>query len=118
MILGPDGTPERMRGTCIDITDRVRVEQAREEVAIRLGEAQLRRRAATEINDNVVQGLTAAGYALELGDIEKCARYLDSTMRSATKMMTDLMESSTDPGVSDSLVRSEPASLRLNDEVS
>ena len=62
------GTPVRMRGTCIDITERVLAEHSREEAAIRLGDAQLRRRQASEINDNVVQGLTAAGYALELGD--------------------------------------------------
>ena len=39
----------------------------REAMAARLGEAQLRRRQALEINDNVVQGLVAAVYALELG---------------------------------------------------
>ncbi len=60
VIRDEQGVPVRMRGTSIDITDQVLAEQAREEAAIRLGDARLRRRQASEINDNVVQGLAAA----------------------------------------------------------
>jgi PAS domain S-box-containing protein len=35
VVLGPDGTPERMRGTCIDITERVRAEQHANRLAAR-----------------------------------------------------------------------------------
>ena len=59
MLFDESGTPVRMRGTCIDITDRVLAEQEREEHAARAQEERMRRRAALEINDNVVQGLTA-----------------------------------------------------------
>ena len=38
VIMGPTGTPERMRGTCIDITDRVEAEQARSVAAAALSE--------------------------------------------------------------------------------
>ena len=69
-----DGTPVRMRGTCIDITERVRAEAASEELAASLREWQVRRRHAFEINDNVVQGISAAALSLELGDLERLRR--------------------------------------------
>ena len=101
VVMGPDGAPERMRGTCIDITEQVLANREREAAALRLNETQLRRRQAVEINDNIVQGLTAALYALELGDAESCRGYLDATLSAARSMMEP------DEG----LVRSEPASL-------
>lgn len=111
VVTDEDGAPVRMRGTCVDITDRVLAEQAREEHAALLAEAHLRRHQAVEINDNVVQGLTAALYALELEDIERCTSYLTHTLEAARRMMTDLVgpldgEGEIAPG---DLVRSEPA---------
>ncbi|WP_395695738.1 PAS domain-containing protein [Nocardioides sp.] len=112
VVMGADGSPERMRGTCIDVTDQVLAEREREAAAVRLNEGRLRRRQAVEINDNIVQGLTAAVYALELGDAESCRGYLEGTLRSARSMMGDTLEeiSSGELGEGD-LVRSEPASL-------
>lgn len=101
VLMGPDGSPERMRGTCIDITEQVLADREREAAALRLNETQLRRRQAVEINDNIVQGLTAAIYALELGEAESCRSYLDATLASARSMMEP----------DEDLVRSEPASL-------
>ena len=101
VVLGPDGAPERMRGTCIDITDQVLAEREREATAMQLHDTQLRRRQAVEINDNIVQGLTAAMYALELGEAESCRAFLDSTLAAARSMMEP----------EGSLLRSEPASL-------
>ncbi|MGZ4446937.1 MAG: PAS domain-containing protein [Nocardioides sp.] len=91
VIVDDNGTPQRMRGTCIDITDRVLAEQAREEHAARAQEEQLRRRQALEINDNVVQGLTAALYALEMDDAQSSTTYLRRTLGSARQMITDLV---------------------------
>ena len=54
-----------------------------EAIATRLGEAHLRRRQALEINDNVVQGLVAAAYALEQGQTSTSMAYLDQTLGSA-----------------------------------
>ena len=86
-----DGTPVRMRGTCVDITERVRAEAASEELAASLREWQVRRRHAFEINDNVVQGISAAVLSLQLGDLEAVASYLDRTLRAARGLMGDLL---------------------------
>ena len=83
------GTPIRMRGTCIDITDRVHAEEQREAAAATLAEARVRRQQAFEVNDNVVQGLTAAIYAWELGDTDTSATYLERTLAAARTMMND-----------------------------
>jgi PAS domain S-box-containing protein len=64
----------------------------REALVARLGEAQLRRRQALEINDNVVQGLVAAVYALEMGEAESSAAFLGRTLSAARAMMDDLLE--------------------------
>ncbi len=105
-----DGTPVRMRGTCIDITERVRAEAASEELAASLREWQVRRRHAFEINDNVVQGISAAALSLELGDLEAVASYLDRTIRAARGMMGDLLlDQPEDTPEAGSMVRSTAA---------
>ena len=112
VIMGADGTPERMRGTCVDVTDQVLAEREREAAAARLGEVRLRRRQAAEINDNVVQGVTAAMYALELDDAESALTYLTRTLESARSMMNDLIEPlGEDELEAGDLVRAEPATL-------
>lgn len=112
------GVPVRMRGTSIDITGQVLAEQSREQAAIRLGDARLRRRQASEINDNVVQGLAAAVYALELDDHPRLDRYLRQTLEAASQMMTDLLEQDdVDESADRALVRSTPASLEGLDDL-
>lgn len=106
VVMGPDGSPERMRGTCIDVTDQVLADREREAAAVALHEQQLRRRQAVEINDNIVQGLTAAMYALELGDADSCRSYLDTTLASARSMMEPEAD----------LTRTGPASLDQSPE--
>lgn len=86
-----DGTAVRMRGTCVDITDRVRAEAASEELAAALREWQVRRRHAIEINDNVVHGISAAALSLQMGDLDAVESFLDSTMRAARAIMGDLL---------------------------
>lgn len=109
VVCDASGTPLRFRGTCIDVTERVLAEQEREDAARRLGEAQQRRRQASEINDNVVQGLTAALYAGQLGDHVRAADYVQQTLAAACRMMTELMDV---PGAGDpTLVRSRAADL-------
>jgi PAS domain S-box-containing protein len=68
---------------------RVRLDA--EAAAADLAEAQVRRRQALEINDNVVQGLTAAVHALEVGRVEAALSYVDGTLGAARRMMTDLL---------------------------
>ena len=105
------GTPIRMRGTCIDITERVHAEEEREAHAARVHEEQTRRQAALEINDSVVQGLTAALYALELEDTDAVRDYVRRTLDSARAIITDLVgpgEGTIAPG---DLVRNSPSTL-------
>ena len=105
------GTPIRLRGTCIDITERVHAETEREAHATRVHEEQTRRQAALEINDSVVQGLTAALYALELDDTDSVREYVRRTLDSARAIITDLVgpaEGKVAPG---DLVRTSPSTL-------
>ena len=67
VVLGPDGAPTGIRGTCVDVTERVLADEARERSAATAREAEVRRRQALELNDNVVQGLTAAALAAVSG---------------------------------------------------
>jgi PAS domain S-box-containing protein len=112
VVMGADGSPERMRGTCVDVTDQVLAEREREAAAARLQEVRLRRRQAAEINDNVVQGLTAAMYALELDDPTACLDFLDRTLAAARAMMDDMMQPLAEGEPEQDLVRAEPATLQ------
>jgi PAS domain S-box-containing protein len=105
------GTPIRMRGTCIDITERVHAEEEREAHAARVREEQTRRQAALEINDSVVQGLTAALYALELEDTDSVRDYVRRTLDSARAIITDLVGPIEGPVAPGDLVRSSPSTL-------
>jgi hypothetical protein len=78
-----------------------------------LDQAQMRRQQALEINDNVVQGLTVAKLAFDLGDREKAMSALHETLISARGIITRLLQDLDDtsqvkPG---QLVRESPASV-------
>ena len=111
VVTDENGNPLRMRGTCIDITERVRAEEERERHAARVHEEQTRRQAALEINDSVVQGLTAALYALELEDTDAVRDYVRRTLDSARAIITDLVGPNEGPVAPGDLVRTEPSTL-------
>ena len=111
VVTDENGNPLRMRGTCIDITDRVLAEEERERHAARVHEEQTRRQAALEINDSVVQGLTAALYALELEDTDAVRDYVRRTLDSARAIITDLVGPIEGPIGPGDLVRSSPSTL-------
>jgi PAS domain S-box-containing protein len=91
---------------------------AQEALASRLGEAHLRRRQALEINDNVVQGLVAASYALDQGQLPASRTYLDQTLSAARAMMDDLLEPLDGEGLQPGdLVRTTAASIGLPPEI-
>jgi hypothetical protein len=69
----------------------VLAERAQEETAVHLAEAVQARRQAGELNDNVVQGLTAALYAAELNDLERTRAYVAETLARASRMLDDLV---------------------------
>jgi PAS domain S-box-containing protein len=112
VVTDASGTPIRMRGTCIDITEQVLAEEARELHAAREHDERMRRQAALEINDNVVQGLTAALYSLELDDTAAVSGYVRRTLDAAQRLITDLVSpmegEEFTPGA---LVRTTPSSL-------
>ncbi len=83
----------------------------REAMATKLGESHQRRRQALEINDNVVQGLTAASYALDQGDAIIARSYLERTLTSARHMMDDLLEPQGQEIRPGDLIRAAAASL-------
>ncbi len=94
------------------------VRLAGEALAARVNEEQLRRRQALEINDNVVQGLVSAMYALETGHTDSTASFLERTLEAARGIMDELLEpldgSELLPG---DLTRQRPASFGPVDPV-
>ncbi len=76
--------------------------------ARRVAEAQMRRRQALELNDNVVQGLVALLWELEDEAVPEAARAAaERTLAAARSIMSDLLEDLPDePG---SLVRTRPS---------
>jgi hypothetical protein len=62
---------------------------AGETLAAQLRESQVRRRQALELNDTVIQGLTASILALQAGDDEISSYYLGSTLIAARSMMNE-----------------------------
>jgi PAS domain S-box-containing protein len=110
---GAVGEVDRSCGTCLDITDRVLAEQEREAMVASLREAQVRRRQALEINDNVVQGLTAAVISMMQGKLTASTSYLERTLSSARQLMDDWLEPLNGEGLEPGdLVRAEPSTLR------
>jgi CheY-like chemotaxis protein len=77
------------------------------------------RRKALEINDNVVQGLVAASYALDQGQVAECAAFLNRTLASARAMMDGMLEPDEGHGLRPGdLVRSAPAHFGTHHVVS
>lgn len=105
VIADPDGGRARMRGVCVDVTGRSRIEDAlrhsvartasmaeeSNRVGLRLQDARMRRRQAVEINDNIIQGLAAAVMALEAGRGDAAGRHLHQTLDAARRMVADLL---------------------------
>lgn len=85
------GTAVRMRGTCVDVTDRVRAAEAGAERAAWVREEVVRRSQAFDVNDNIVQGISAAAMALQFGDIDSVATYLDRTLCAARATVGSLL---------------------------
>lgn len=109
VIRDEDGVPLRMVGVCRDITEAREAELRAAEQHDRIREAELLRRQAIELNDNVVQGLAAAIWAID-DDAPHVARAVAmETLEHARTMMHELRgaaDASLDRG---SLVRAAPS---------
>jgi PAS domain S-box-containing protein len=74
-----------------DMTERRRTEEELREARAQLARRQLSQSQALEINDNILQGLVLAQYALERGDTETQERALASTLAEARRIISDLL---------------------------
>jgi PAS domain S-box-containing protein len=74
-----------------DMTDRMRAEEQLREARAEVERRTLSQRQALEINDNILQGLVLAQYALERGDTETHERALASTLAEARRIISDLL---------------------------
>jgi signal transduction histidine kinase len=101
----------RLRGVA---TEGLRVETHEQKL-----ERRPRQRQALEINDNIVQGLTVAKYAMDAQDTARAKEAVERTLKAARKIVTDLLnEDEVDylhlgPG---DLVRIEPATVVIAEE--
>ena len=77
-----------------DATVRRRAAEARQ----RLHDAEVARKHALEVNDNVLQGLTTALWQLELEDVAAVSHTLKETLEASRQMVEDLLEHGA-PGV-------------------
>ncbi|MGH2819812.1 MAG: hypothetical protein ACRDJ5_04070 [Actinomycetota bacterium] len=90
--------------------DRIRSHELR----ARLEQATMKRRQALEINDNVVQQLTVADYAFELGRDEMGRTAVKEALEGASAIISRLLEDveGERPLTPGSLVRKEPAAAK------
>lgn len=118
VIRGADGTPQRFIGICRDVTQERAAERAAAEAdELRQAghDAEIRRLAALEVNDSVVQGLTSAAWAFEIGADEVARTLVDATLESARSMMNDLLAGPRGAPVSGGLRRTVPPEGHISD---
>lgn len=108
--------PVKIVGSCQDVTDFRSAMRELSKTERRLAETQERRARAMELNDNVVQGLAAALYALELGRSDAAATEITGTLQAARSIIGDLLTASGDDVDSAELVRNDPAPSFLSPE--
>ena len=109
VIVDEDKVPIKILGSCQDVTDFRAAMRELAETERRLAEVQERRTHALELNDNVVQGLATALYALELGEVDKATLGLAGTLGSARTLVGHLLTASGENLDAATLTRSEPA---------
>jgi len=108
VVLGDDGQPVRMRGICLDITDRVEADRQR----VRIARAEDRRRQAFRINDDVVQGLTSIVWAIEGGFAPAALTTAIDTLGAARSLVEQLLDGE-DAELAADLTRAEPPASPL-----
>ena len=74
-----------------DITDRRRADEELREARAELERQRLSERQAIEINDNILQGLVVAKYALDKGDEAQTREAVEATLEHARRIISDLL---------------------------
>jgi len=82
--------PERARTAALLFATEASVAMERAE-----RQAIARERRALDINDNIVQGLTVAKYAIGQGHVDEGVRAIDDTLRRARQLITDQLTEAT-----------------------
>lgn len=111
VILDDDGTPVRMVGVCRDITEVREIEQRAAEQHDRIRNAEILRKQALDLNDNVVQGLTAVAWAIEGGTPLVARSVAEQTLDHARAMMHELLAAAQAPTEPGALVRDSAAQM-------
>ncbi|MEY2477327.1 MAG: hypothetical protein QOG87_2642 [Actinomycetota bacterium] len=114
MITNEHSEPIKIVGSCQDVTDMRRTMEDLAATERRLAEVDAREAQGLEINDNVVQGLAAAAYALELGLADQAVAAVQGTLAAARTMVEGLLAASGEMAVG-RLVRERPAAPVLGD---
>lgn len=108
VIVDEDRIPVKILGSCQDVTELRATMHELTQTERRLVAIEERRSQALELNDNVVQGLATAIYAMQLGEHSMATNALNGTLLAARSIISDLLtgDDTLDPA---SLVRSAPA---------
>lgn len=111
VVLGDDGQPVRMRGICLDVTERVEAQRQRDQVA----RAEERRLQAFRINDDVIQGLTSVIWAIEGGFAPAAHTTALDTLEAARSLVEQLLHDDDDDAgsIESELTREEPPASPL-----
>lgn len=100
----PDSDPPIVIGTVLDITERKRAQ----EYDSKLRELASKRGQALQINDDLVQGITVATYAIQMGRLDMAREALETTLKAARSIVGELLDEA-GPLQEGSLVRTEAA---------
>lgn len=113
VIVDETTTPVKIIGSCQDITEprATMADLARAERF--LAEAEERRARALELNDNVVQGLAAALYALHLDRVEDSRTELAASLEAARTIIDQMLAGGGEAPFGAGLLRQRPAPSNL-----
>lgn len=101
-----DGSLEGFAKVTRDLTERKRATEQMAEMRAEIERHELSRRRATELNDNIVQGLALAKYALEQNDTAKAAEAVSQTLVQTQEIVSSLLA---DAGIRPGDLRREEA---------
>lgn len=104
-----EGNILRMSGTGQDVTEQMQLEEDRR----RFAEVERRHKQALQLNDEIVQGLSAVKMAQDLGLKDKADEAVVETLRNARAIVSRLLEDLHEGGIAPGdLIREDPSRSR------
>ncbi|MFP5309946.1 MAG: response regulator [Actinomycetes bacterium] len=110
------GEPVRVVGICRDVTEQRALEAAAREHSAQVARVEELRRQALELNDNVVQSLTAASWAMDAGRPKDAASLVRQTLANAVAMMDGLLAAAETQVAAGDLVRTSAVPRAVPDD--